>query len=196
MKCIEKLKKYCVENGIVSENKAEWFQYGVERRLTTLVVGVPFYILALALTNVSTSVAFFLSFYFLRCRINGFHAKSVLACLFISLLCEIFFLTIVYYLLTPIVMVSINLVGILLVFWLAPFTDSSFPLTSKEFHSVKRSGKSRILALTIIMCISMAFGKYEFAKGVTTGIAMAVFLLSLAYIIQGGKKHEQATGKC
>ena len=97
MKCIKNLTNYCVEKGIIAEDKSEWFQYGIERRLISILIGCPFFVLALILTDFSVSASFFLSFYYLRSRTNGFHAKSVHACLIISLLCEFFFLTIFYY---------------------------------------------------------------------------------------------------
>lgn len=187
MKCIKNLTNYCVEKGIIAEDKSEWFQYGIERRLISILIGCPFFVLALILTDFSVSASFFLSFYYLRSRTNGFHAKSVHACLIISLLCEFFFLTIFYYSLTPIIMIGVNIASIVLVLILAPYKDSSFPLSNDEFCAIKKSSRLRVIILVIIVCISNLLGQHELSKGITTGVAMAVSLLSLAYILNGGK---------
>lgn len=190
MKYINNLTNYCVEKGIITKDKSEWFQYGIERRMVSILIGCPFFVLALILTNLRASVSFFLSFYYLRSRTNGFHAKSVHACLIISLLCESFFLTVFYYSLTPIIMIGVNIASIVLVLILAPYKDSSFPLSNDEFCAIKRSSRTRVVILAIIVCISSLLGQHELSKGITTGVAMAVSLLSLAYIINGGKTHE------
>ena len=195
MKCIENLKNYCVLNDIISENDADWFQYGIERRLTNILIGCPFFILALILTNISTSVMFFFSFYFLRCRINGFHAKSVCGCLLISLLCESFFLSFFYNTLMPDFLFFINFVCIALIFQFAPFKDSSFALTYSEYKVIKKSSRIRAVAMAVTACGFSLLGMYEAAKGITIGIAMAAFLLGLAYILNGGKSYEQTAGK-
>ena len=195
MKCIERLKDFCVANKIVSCENAAWFQYGVERRLINVLIGFPFFALALILTNINTSVAFFFSFYFLRCRINGFHAKSVYGCLIISLLCESFFLRVFYYALTPTNLLFVNTSAIVLIFLLAPFKDSLFHLSNTEYQAIKKSSRIRVLGLTITTYVLKLLGMNESAKGITTGIAMAVFLLGLAYIMNGGKIHEQTEKK-
>lgn len=187
MKCIKNLSNYCVDKGIIAEDKSEWFQYGIERRLISILIGCPFFVLALILTDFSVSASFFLSFYYLRSRTNGFHAKSVHACLIISLLCESFFLTVFYYSLTPIIMIGVNITSIVLVLMLAPYKDSSFPLSNDEFCAIKKSSRIRVIILAIIVCISSLLGQHELSKGITTGVAMAVSLLSLAYILNGGK---------
>ena len=195
MKCVEKFAKRLVAKGIVSENNSDWLQYGIERRLTTILIGCPFFALALLLTNLNTSVAFFLSFYFLRRRTNGFHSKSVFGCLTISLLCEFFFLTVFYYSITPHISIYINAINIVLVFLLAPYKDPSFPLTKKELQTITNSARVRVLVLVILAYILPLLGMYDCAKGITTGNAMAAFLLSLAYILNGGKSYEQPAGK-
>lgn len=195
MELAEKLTKHLVSNGIVTENDSDWLRYGIERRLTTIIIGCPFFILAILLTNLCTSVSFFLSFYFLRSRTNGFHSKSVIGCLIISLLCEAFFLSVVYYSMTPDISVGLNIVNILLVFLLAPYIESSFPLTREEIKAVTHSARVRVCILTVVASITSLLGMDEFANGITTGNAMAMFLLCLAYILNGGKHYEQPEDK-
>ena len=191
MKCIQNLTNYCIEKEIITEDKSEWFQYGIERRLTNILIGCPFFVLALMLTNFSISVSFFLSFYYLRSRTNGFHAKSAHACLIISLLCESFFLFVFYYALTPITMLGTNVTSIVLVFKLAPFKDLSFPLSTDEFYVIKKSARIRVVLLSSVAWLSSILEHQELANGITTGVAMAAFLLGLAYILNGGKSYEQ-----
>lgn len=191
MKCIERFTYFCVANDIVSEERASWFQYGIERRLINILIGIPFFALALILTTFRTSVAFYFSFYFLRCRINGYHAKSVYGCFIISLLCESIFLSVFYHMLSPTVLLLVNTVAIVLIFLLAPFKDSSFALSHHEYIAVKNSSRIRVSILAATTYILILFKMNESAKGVTAGIAMAVFLLGLAYIKNGGKTYEQ-----
>lgn len=192
MKCIKKLSQHCVSAGIISEEKIIWFQYSIERRLTTILVGCPFFILALVISNFWTSIAFFYSFYILRCRINGFHSNTLFGCLIISLLCETFFLTFFYNLLSPYLVLSINVINTVIVYWLAPYKSTAFPLTSNELKAITKSSRIRVITLSIVACILSFFGIDELAEGITTGTAMAVFLLGLAYILNGGKTNDQA----
>ena len=90
-------------------------------------------------------------------------------------------------------MFGANIASIVLVFKLAPFKVSSFPLSTDEFCVIKRSARTRVVILSSAVWLSSILGQQDLAKGITIGVAMAVFLLSLAYILNGGKKHEGTT---
>ena len=82
----------CIRKNIIKEENIAWFRYGLEKRIVTLVVGIPFVLMGIAISNIWTALSFFLSFFFLRTRMNGYHAKSILGCLICSLALELLFL--------------------------------------------------------------------------------------------------------
>lgn len=192
---IAKLTNYCVANGIITQSAAHWFQYGIERRLVTLLVGVPFFIFATLLTDFSTAVSFFISFYMLRSRTNGFHAKTIWGCLAISLVLECIFLAILHQLLILTTVCIINTICVIIVFIFAPFNHSAMQLQGDEFRACRTSSRIRVCILAALGSILYFGGATTYARGITLGIAMAAFLLCLAYILNGGIHNEQASGE-
>lgn len=186
----ERFAMYCVRNGVVHEDQLPWLIYGIEKRISSLCVSVPFFLISLVLTNPWCALSFFAAFYLLRRRTNGYHANSVSACLYISLLLEILFLRLIYQLLCGIIIFILLGICVLVIYKLAPFNHPNMNYTKDEISACRVSARVNTYILTLSAIIAYSAGLYELSKGLTLGITMTTVLLCMAYISEWRKKNE------
>lgn len=184
---IDRFVNYCIEKKVISPADSAWFKYGLEKRIYTLLVAIPFWFAAVILTDIYTAISFFICFYCLRRRINGFHAESVWMCFILSLFFEILFLGILNPLLNTTADLFLAIVSSIIIFFLAPYNHPHMHLSTNEITACRTS--SRILSCSILLCILVfsAFDITMLVDGCSQGLAMAACLLCLAYIVNGGK---------
>ncbi len=173
---------FCIKNGFVEAKKIEWLRYGIEKRLSTFLVLVPFLILAASLSKPLVAISFFIGFFSLKRYTNGFHAKTFCGCLCASLLLECFFLCFLYPSLNLASIIWINIVGRIAITVLAPYNHPNIHLTEEEIIALKEKSCSTISYLNIAVATCAVTNLLNIAKGLTVGIAMATFLLCLAYM--------------
>lgn len=186
---IDRLANYCLANGVVTEEDVPWFKYGLEKRASTLVVALPFFVLSVILSNIYTALAFYFCFYILRSRINGYHAKTLTACCLLSLLYVALFLGLVYPVLNQMAAYFFAAIGTVLIYFLAPFNHPNMNLSQKEIKVSRTSSRIRSGCMLCITIIAGGVGAIRIAKGISLGIAMAAYLLCLAYILNGGTNY-------
>ena len=186
----EVVATYCVQLGIVNEEQLPWFIYGIEKRAASVCIFPLFFLVALFWTNLWCATSLFLSFYLLRRRTSGYHTNSVSACLCISLLLESAFLGIVYPLLQGIQTVLVLSICAIIIFIFAPYNDSKMNFTNEEISACQTSARVNTCVLSFATIISYCAEWYEISKGLLIGIAMATFLLIIAYILEWRKKNE------
>lgn len=179
---VDKVANYCICNEYIVASQKDWLKYGVEKRLSTLFVLIPFTILALWFLTPLAALSFFSGFFLLKRFTNGYHAKSLCGCLFKSLLCECFFLTIIYHHLNIFSMIGLNFASIATVWFLAPYNHPNMHFTVEEVCTLRKRSRHTIVLLTCVIVFCTIAGVSEIAKGLTTGISMVAFLLCLAYI--------------
>ena len=178
------LAKKCIDAHLISPEKEEWLRYGIEKRLTTIIVGIPFIIIAVILSNTGTAIAFFFSYFFLRGRTNGYHSKTVFRCLVTSLALEIIFIGFLSKFITGIIVIPVILLVTLTVFLLAPYNDPNMALSEEEYKANQRGSRIRC-GLLCLGCILFWSMHYEtLAAGIALGGAMAGVLLCVAYILE------------
>lgn len=185
-----------IKNGIVESDSVEWLQYGLEKRITTLIFGIPCFLLAVLLTNVQAALAFHISFYLLRSRMNGYHTKSVLMCFLFSLLAEIICLGLLYWVMDDIHSVVILAISAILVIVIAPYNHPAMHLTAEEIVASHRSARIRVIFLLVIWVFCNIVRMTALSTGITLGVALASFLLCLAYLVKGGAENEQVSRSC
>lgn len=182
---------YCVEGKIISQHEVDWLVYGLEKRITTTVTSVFFFLIGMRLANTLSVVSFLISFYFLRVRTNGYHANSFLGCLLISLILEIIFLTLVLPVLNTFIFILLNLNNLVIIFLFAPFANLNMHLDEAELSACRRTSRIRIIVLFTLSILFYIFGEFNISRGILLGSTMAAFLLIIAYIKKGENKHEE-----
>lgn len=179
----DKMTSFCTERGYLDDIDADIFHYEIERRLSTFIIAIPFFILAFLLTNFLVASSFMGSFYFLRERTSGYHSKTLGRCILFSLILEIIFLKIVYTQLSPTTSILTFFVSIILILRLGPYNHPNLQMSADEFKACRRRLQIRILAIVTAVTFFCIFKLIDLVYGITTGVAMAMFLLCLAYIL-------------
>lgn len=191
---IDKFVERCIENHIIDYEDSEWFKYGLERRIVTIFVGIPFLLLAISLTDIWGTIGFMGSFFLLRSKINGYHAQTPVQCMVASAIMEFIFLRVVYSNIDTFSILLIMVVSVIAIFFLAPFNDASIHLDRKEIMLFKKSARIRIIILFVLTSVAIALNMDSAAKGISSGSAMAVLLLCSAYVLgrrcKNGKSEE------
>lgn len=133
---VEKLVSYCITNGYVDSSNEDWLRYGIEVRLVTLYVLIPLFVLACFLSGLQCAIPFFASFFFLKRFTGGYHAKTPHGCLLVSLLLEVFFLTVIHPRLNSVGILLIDLFCFISIFLLAPYNHPGLHLTTEERNAL------------------------------------------------------------
>lgn len=177
----------CVNKEIISCEELDWLVYGLEKRITTAIVAIAFFLVGLKVATMPTVISFLLCFYFLRVRTNGYHANSFAKCLILSLVLEIFFLMVLLPLLKTATLVCLNILSFVIIFVFAPFTSENMHLDKDEHAASRKTSRARICILSGLAILLYALGATETGKGITLGNTMTALLLIIAYIKEKGE---------
>lgn len=179
---VDVLANFLLKEEIVDASQLPWIKYGLEKRISTLLVGIPFLLLAFMLTSIPCGIFFFISYFFVRKYVGGYHAQTMCGCLFFSLFSELVLLIMLY----PIQSIHnpcfTTFICTILVFLLAPYNHPNLHLNIPEISACKKRSRIRIITTAVFTQISFNFGLQEIATGCTLGITLASFLLCLGYI--------------
>lgn len=192
MKYIDRLVDYCVKSSYISNDKAPWLRYALEKHLSTIVVIIPFMVLGLCIATPYVVFPFYISYFALRKRINGIHAKTLWGCFCISIMSEFIFLGIVGPLLNTTWMIVLLIISSATIYFLAPFNHPNMHLDDNEISACSKDAKWRLLVLLILIALSFILRLTQLAHGFTLGIMLAAIMLVLAYIQNiGGLQNER-----
>ena len=190
-KLIDKFTDYCKKEAFIKPEEASWFKYGLEKRLNTIIVGIPFLIIAFLISNFLCAISFFATYFFVRKYIGGYHAKTVLGCIVFSLMTELIFLGGLNYALnTPLAFLTIGL-GTITILKFAPYNHPNMHLSPEEISACRKTGRWRICIIVLLSVTAWFCGKTEIVKGCSIGTAMAAALLCLGYIYDWRQAHHE-----
>ncbi len=184
-KTIDRFSAYCVENGIISAEKAPWLVYALEKRVYTLVGMIPICILSFWLAGLWTGLAFLGSFILLRERTNGFHARTPGLCFILSLVTVAGFLLLLP-LLRPWLCLCLVAADAIAIFLLAPYKHPNMHLSADEVRACRKSARLRTALLCAGFAVFALIPLPAAGKGLTLGMTMAATLLCIAYIRKEG----------
>lgn len=183
-KLTSKLAYKCLTDGIIEENEIDWFIYGLEKRFATLISSIFFLIIAMHISNLWIAISYLGSFYFLRVRTNGYHAKNIFNCLALSALIEIVLLIYLLPQLTEKLVVWLNIASLIVIFSFAPYNHPNMHLSEEEILGCRTSARIRISILNLFVIIFYVLGITCISNGITLGNTMAALLLVIAKIIK------------
>lgn len=175
---------YCISNALISKDNEVWFRYGLEKRLCTLVVLIPFAIIAVYLSGLWTASSYITSFFYLRSQTNGYHAKTHWGCFVSSLILELFFLMVIEPMLNAIWVLVLVGIAALVVFLFAPYNHPMMNLDDQEYAACKKAAHIRCILLAIFCYACVFLGLCEIAEGISLGCVMTSTLLVLAKITE------------
>lgn len=189
MKPIDSFVGMCIQKEYVSQDEAQWLRYALEKQITSTVVFVPLLIIGLLITNLSSLLAFFITFFSLRTRTNGFHAKSVGRCLLYSILGEVFFLRVLPTIWNETIAFIATSMSIVLIWVHAPYNHPSMDLSPEEVVACAKSAKLRLSILVFSLCVFYTWRLEQLAEGILLGIIMTASTLAM---VRGLKKCEKS----
>lgn len=187
MKLVSALVDKCITSGYITQEQAPWLYYGIEKRLTTILISIPMLIIGSLVSTPAMAIAFYISFYLLRSRTNGFHAKTLSGCLIHSILSEIIFLGMLPYVLDEAIAISLLVLSAISIFCLAPYNHPNMGLSVVESTACAKSAKERLITLILLLIALHIMQLSQFSTGILLGIVMTAVMLVLAYILKGGK---------
>lgn len=191
MKQVDTLVGMCIQKGYVSQDEAPWLRYALERRVTSIIAFVPLLIIGLSITNPARLFAFLITFFLLRTRTNGFHAKSVGRCLLYSIFGEVFFLKVLPMVWNDIVAFIALAMSSILIWVLAPYNHPNMDLSSEEVTACANSAKWRLGMLVLSLSILYIWQQENLAEGILLGIVMTASTLATAYCLQETEVEEK-----
>ncbi len=192
MKFVDSIVQYCIKETYINSDQAPWLRYAIEKRFATLVVSIPFLIVGMLLSTPGAAIFFFGSFYFLRERVNGIHAKTVFHCLIFSLILDAIFLGIFFWYMGSVALLITSSISIVIILVLAPYNHPNIWLSPAELHISARKARFR-LAIIVMMCpLLCIFKQFAIVRGLCLSIILTALLLIFAYIIKpGGTTNER-----
>lgn len=179
----ERIISYCILNDIVSVSDEDWLRYGIEKRMMLLMGSIPQTALAVCFSNVPAAIGYMTSFFLLRGKTSGYHAKTPLGCLCISVLLESLFFIGLYSRLGMMLMFICNGLSTIVIFYLAPYAHPNMHFDKAALRALRLQGRSMTLMLFFGAVICWYTGVLSVARGLTIGITMTAFALWLAYFI-------------
>ena len=150
---IDTLVGICIQKGYVSQDEAPWLRYALERRIVSLTAFGVLLIIGLFITTPATLLAFLITFYTLRSRTNGYHAKSVGGCLFYSILGEVFYLRILPDVWNDVFAFIALAASIMLIWFFAPYNHPNMDLSPEEVIACAKSAKWRLSTLIFALSV-------------------------------------------
>ncbi len=176
-----KIVTYCIQNDFVAASDEAWLRYGIEKRLSMLLGFVPVTAVAVFLSSPPAAVGFLVSFYLLRRKTSGYHAKTAIGCLCTSIFLEFLFFRLMYPCLDGTWMMIVGGISTLIIFRLAPYNHPGMNFTREELRVLQFHGRGTTVALLSVAFLFWGTGLRDAARGLTVGTAMTAFALCLAY---------------
>lgn len=180
----------CIRKGYVTAERAPWLRYALEKRVMSILISVPVFVIGIILAPPVTAISFFFSFYLLRVRTNGFHASSALKCFILSLIGAGIFLGVLPLVLDSTMEFILLAISAILIYGLAPYNHPNMALTKEELAACARSAKRRLTVLLNVVILANIAHYWHLAEGIILGGAMTALTLALAYYAEWRKKRE------
>jgi accessory gene regulator B len=176
----------------VQESDIPWFEYGMLKRMATLFSLIPCFILAVLMVDLITAISFFCALFFVRKYAGGYHARTPIKCIIVSLLGELAVLDLIARCLSNHLIGVANILCLVLIFLLAPINHPSLGWSPVDIDICRKRVRIRTVILTVMISAMCYVGCNRIAKGFLTGIAMTIFLLCLGYISEWRKRKNES----
>lgn len=181
MKSVNDFTAMCIRKGYVSEERAPWLQYALDKRVISTLISIPILVLGFILVPPAMATSFYLSFYLLRVRTNGFHANSALTCFVLSLFSVALFLGVLPKILSSMMELILFAIATVLIYRLAPYNHPNMAMTENELAACAHSAKLRLIFLSFFVIACLTLHLKNFAQGTIFGIIMVALSLAFAH---------------
>lgn len=181
MRCVETFIAKCVESGYISQDKAPWLRYALEKRILSVIITIPLLYVGTKISSFNAAIAFYISIRSIRSYTNGVHAKSFIGCFCVSLISEICFLAVLRHLLTFEIKIILTLISLILIWYLAPYNHPNMALSEEEISLCASKAKKRTIVMVAVTLVLEAISVLDAAEGILLGLMMTAMMLVIAY---------------
>lgn len=179
---VDMVVQKCVKEEYITQEDAPWLHYAIEKKLSSILISIPFLTFGIFLSKPGVAVAFYTGFCFLRERTSGIHAKTIAGCFVLSLLFEYLFLGILFWRLRIGWIIFLAVISSVVIYLYAPYNHPNMGFSTKERRICSHKAKIRLLIIIVLSVLFFLLGQHTIASGLCLSIAMAAFLLVFAYI--------------
>ena len=169
---------------IIEANQEALCIYEVERRISTFM---SFCILMVVGTWVSSPLpafAFISTVLFLRARTSGYHARSYITCLMLSIVAESIILLLILPVMTLSVCVCLMVISYWVIWHFAPVNHMNLQLEQEELAVNKKASRLRLVIVSLIAVGLVLFSFDMIAYSVSLGTAFTSDLIVVAHIVK------------
>ncbi len=141
-----------IQNGIIKKEEKEVYEYSFEVFISTFLIIVVIFMIALITNRIRISLMFVLGFIFARKTSGGYHAKNHTNCFITTISNYLVFLFIVSTIsIKHVYLINIILIIIsaFLIYFLAPVEDRNKPLSLKERKRYRLRSKIYVMILIL-----------------------------------------------
>lgn len=160
----------------IEPDQAEWFQYGLVRRMMGCLTFLLLLPLGAILAGWGGSLFYIYTFRFLRMRTGGYHAKTPCGCLLTTLCTMYAALILAQFLHSRIHTGTVLIVATMCILILAPANNASLHLTVNEIDAIRQRARIRLAGVVLIDCLLLYCC-------MPLGNCMAVSLLAVAVML-------------
>ncbi len=157
-KLSEEVTNYLIRKKVIQIQDYDIYKYGLERLLNTCILLFFTIIFGVILKEIVSTIIFFFSFYILRSYTGGYHAKTQLRCLFLTVITIISVLSIMkFVILNKFIWIGLFIMSSLIIIIYSPMDTKNKPLDAIEKIIYRR--KSLIVwgieAILVIISIAL-----------------------------------------
>lgn len=167
----KKLASICVKNELVDPEIFEWCVYSIEKRLVTFCTWSVLIAIGAHLFGFPCTLGFTLGFLALRCRTNGYHAKTYIGCLIGSILIECNSIFVVRN--APMEWLTLIIVlSNLIILKVAPVNNKQIHLTASEMNAMKKDVHKILVGMDFLyfLCV-FCYPVSDIGKGLVAALA-------------------------
>lgn len=152
-----RLTRYFLQREYITPEQAQWFQYGLVRRMMGLVAFVILLFPGALMVGFPGAFLYVFVFRFLRERTGGYHAKSPLGCFLASFSAMLIALSLAGPVTSLVVSGLILAASSALILYLAPANNAHLHLSEEELAAIRPRLRIRLLAVVLLGCFLFPF---------------------------------------
>lgn len=175
----KKIADFCVKNELVEQGMFEWCVYSIEKKLVTFSTWVVLISIGTRLFGFRCTLCFTLGFLVLRRRTNGYHAKTYIKCLIVSLLIECGSIFVVQNISME-RLVFIIIFSNLTIFKFAPVNNEQIHLTVDEMNAMKKEIRKVLIGMDILCLLCIFCHTRTMGNGLVAALAADAITLIAA----------------
>lgn len=176
-----KLTIFLQKKKLIDDDQILWCNYMIRHRLMDVISLLWLIPIGSLISPWYISLAFVLSYRFLRSRTGGYHAKSLLGCMLASTVMQLVGVLLIRVVKDIQILFYILLISSLIIITIAPANNAELHLSQQEINALFPRIRRRLLLLWLLVCFFYCFNA-EIAVSIIFGTIATALLLLLSKI--------------